>query len=37
MKNTRAIVIGTIAILGTAIFFLVPFAFVFVTASTPLG
>src|SRR5215211_2785499 len=37
MKNTRAIVIGIIAILGTAIFFLVPFIFVFLTASKPLA
>jgi raffinose/stachyose/melibiose transport system permease protein len=37
MKNKRAIVIGVIAILGTAIFFLVPFAFVFLTASKPLA
>jgi raffinose/stachyose/melibiose transport system permease protein len=37
MKNTRAIVIGIIAILGTAVFFLVPFIFVFLTASKPLA
>jgi raffinose/stachyose/melibiose transport system permease protein len=37
MKNTRAIIIGIIAILGTAIFFLVPFVFVFLTASKPLA
>ena len=33
MKNTRGVVIGLIAIAGTAIFFLVPFAFIFVIAS----
>lgn len=33
MKNTRGLVIGLIAIAGTAIFFLVPFAFIFVIAS----
>jgi raffinose/stachyose/melibiose transport system permease protein len=33
MKDTRAIVIGLAAIVGTAIFFLVPFAFIFVIAS----
>jgi raffinose/stachyose/melibiose transport system permease protein len=33
MKDTRALVIGLIAILGTAVFFLVPFAFIFVMAS----
>jgi raffinose/stachyose/melibiose transport system permease protein len=33
MKNTRGMVIGLIAIIGTAIFFLVPFAFIFVIAS----
>jgi raffinose/stachyose/melibiose transport system permease protein len=33
MKNTRGIVIGAIAILGTTIFFLVPFAFIFLIAS----
>src|SRR5215213_7802088 len=37
MKNTRGIVIGVIAILGTAIFFLVPFAFIFIIASKPLA
>jgi raffinose/stachyose/melibiose transport system permease protein len=37
MKNTRAIVIGILAILGTAVFFLVPFIFVFLTASKPLA
>jgi raffinose/stachyose/melibiose transport system permease protein len=37
MKNTRSIVIGIIAILGTAVFFLVPFIFVFLTASKPLA
>ena len=35
MKDTRAIIIGLVAIVGTAIFFLVPFAFVFLTASKP--
>jgi raffinose/stachyose/melibiose transport system permease protein len=34
MKNTRGIVIGTLAIIGTAIFFLVPFAFIFFIASS---
>ena len=33
MKNVRGTVIGVIAIIGTAIFFLVPFAFLFVIAS----
>ncbi len=33
MKNTRGVVIGIIAIIGTAIFFLVPFAFIFLIAS----
>jgi raffinose/stachyose/melibiose transport system permease protein len=33
MKNTRAVVIGAAAIVLTAIFFLVPFVFVFLTAS----
>ena len=37
MKNTRGIIIGIIAILGTAIFFLVPFVFVFLIASKPLA
>jgi raffinose/stachyose/melibiose transport system permease protein len=37
MKNTRGTVIGLIAILGTAIFFLVPFAFIFIIASKPLA
>ena len=37
MKNTRAIIIGIVAILGTAIFFLVPFVFIFLTASKPLA
>jgi raffinose/stachyose/melibiose transport system permease protein len=37
MKNTRAIVIGSAAIVFTAIFFLVPFAFIFLTASKPLA
>lgn len=36
MKNTRGVVIGGAAILLTAIFFLVPFAFIFVTASSTL-
>jgi raffinose/stachyose/melibiose transport system permease protein len=33
VKNKRGIVIGVIAIIGTAIFFLVPFAFIFAIAS----
>jgi raffinose/stachyose/melibiose transport system permease protein len=33
MKNVRGTVIGVIAIVGTALFFLVPFAFLFVIAS----
>jgi raffinose/stachyose/melibiose transport system permease protein len=33
MKNTRGTVIGILAIIGTAIFFLVPFAFIFAIAS----
>lgn len=33
MKNTRGLVIGLIAIAVTAVFFLVPFAFIFVVAS----
>ena len=33
MKNTSGVVIGGAAILITAVFFLVPFAFIFVTAS----
>jgi raffinose/stachyose/melibiose transport system permease protein len=33
MKNTRGVVIGTAAIVLTAIFFLVPFIFIFVMAS----
>jgi len=33
MKNTRGIVIGLIAIAFTAVFFLVPFAFIFIIAS----
>jgi raffinose/stachyose/melibiose transport system permease protein len=37
MKDTRAVVIGLAAIIGTAVFFVVPFAFVFVTASKPLA
>jgi raffinose/stachyose/melibiose transport system permease protein len=37
MKNTRGIVIGLIAIVGTAIFFLVPFAFILITATKPLA
>ena len=37
MKNTRGLVIGLLAIVGTAIFFLVPFAFIFVIASKPLA
>jgi raffinose/stachyose/melibiose transport system permease protein len=34
MKNRRGIVIGVLAIVGTAIFFLVPFAFIFFIASS---
>jgi raffinose/stachyose/melibiose transport system permease protein len=34
MKNTRGIVIGLIAIVGSVIFFLVPFAFIFLIASS---
>jgi raffinose/stachyose/melibiose transport system permease protein len=34
MKNTRGIVFGLIAIIGSAIFFLVPFAFIFLIASS---
>jgi raffinose/stachyose/melibiose transport system permease protein len=34
MKNTRGVVIGLIAIIGSAIFFLVPFAFIFLIASS---
>jgi raffinose/stachyose/melibiose transport system permease protein len=34
MKNTRGVVIGGAAILLSAIFFLVPFLFSFVIAST---
>jgi raffinose/stachyose/melibiose transport system permease protein len=34
MKNTRGIIIGALAIIGTAIFFLVPFAFIFFIASS---
>ena len=34
MKNTRGIVIGLIAIIGSVIFFLVPFAFIFLIASS---
>ena len=33
MKNVRGVIGGTVAILATAIFFLVPFAFILVTAS----
>ena len=33
MKNTRGLVIGLVAIVGTAIFFLVPFAFIILMAS----
>ena len=33
MKNTRGVVIGIVAIVGTVIFFLVPFAFTFLIAS----
>src|SRR3954453_4423769 len=36
MKNTRGLVIGLASIVGTAIFFVVPFAFVFVIASKDL-
>jgi len=34
MKNTRGIVIGLIAVVGSVIFFLVPFAFIFLIASS---
>jgi raffinose/stachyose/melibiose transport system permease protein len=34
MKNTRGMVIGLIAIIGSVIFFLVPFAFIFLIASS---
>jgi raffinose/stachyose/melibiose transport system permease protein len=37
MKNTRGIVIGLAAIAFTAIFFLVPFAFIFIIASKPVA
>jgi raffinose/stachyose/melibiose transport system permease protein len=33
MRNVRGVVVGSAAILVTAVFFLVPFAFIFVTAS----
>ena len=33
MKNTRGVVIGVIAIVFTAVFFMVPFLFIFVIAS----
>ena len=33
MKNSRGVIIGGIAIVATAIFFLIPFAFIFVMAS----
>jgi len=33
MKNVRGVLVGSVAILVTAAFFLVPFAFIFVTAS----
>jgi len=33
MKNTRGVVIGGLAILASAIFFLVPFLFIFVIGS----
>jgi raffinose/stachyose/melibiose transport system permease protein len=33
MKNVRGVLVGSVAILVTAVFFLVPFAFIFVTAS----
>ncbi|MFT4166015.1 MAG: carbohydrate ABC transporter permease [Microlunatus sp.] len=32
-KNTRGVIVGVVSILVSAIFFLVPFAFIFVTAS----
>src|SRR5215204_2812889 len=37
MKNTRGVVIGSAAILISAIFFLVPFLFIFIIASKPLA
>jgi raffinose/stachyose/melibiose transport system permease protein len=37
MKNTRGIVIGLAAIAFTAVFFLVPFAFIFIIASKPVA
>ena len=37
MKNTRGTVIGLAAIVGTAVFFLVPFAFILLIASKPLA
>ena len=33
MKNVRNVVAGSVAIVASAVFFLVPFAFIFVTAS----
>jgi raffinose/stachyose/melibiose transport system permease protein len=36
MKNTRGVVLGLAAIVVSAIFFLVPFAFIFVIASKDL-
>ena len=33
MKNLRGVLVGAAAILVTAVFFLVPFAFIFLTAS----
>ena len=33
MKNVRGVVAGSVAIVASAVFFLVPFAFIFVTAS----
>lgn len=35
MKNTRGIIIGGLAILGTAVFFLVPFLFILLIAAKP--
>jgi raffinose/stachyose/melibiose transport system permease protein len=37
MKNTRGLVIGLAAIAFTAVFFLVPFAFIFIIASKPVA
>jgi raffinose/stachyose/melibiose transport system permease protein len=37
MKNRRGVIIGVVAILVTAIFFVVPFIFIFVIASKPVA